>query len=89
MTRQRRSLEPIPIETNISSVGEIAGAFPWGKAIEHLAEGTPSEATVQRRSFAAALLCIALSLGGIPGEGILMSAFAPCSLNRITQFRSV
>src|SRR5207245_10596967 len=34
-------------------------------------------------------LCIALSLGGIPGEGILMSPSAPCSLNRITQSRSV
>jgi hypothetical protein len=32
-------------------------------------------------------LCLALSLGGTPGEGILMRPSGPCSLNRITQSR--
>ena len=30
-----------------------------------------------------------LEFGGIPGKGILMRPSAPCSLNRITQSRSV
>src|SRR6516162_6308854 len=34
-------------------------------------------------------LCLELSLGGTPGEGILMRPSGPCSLNRITQSRSV
>src|SRR5262249_58290289 len=33
--------------------------------------------------------CMALSLGGAPGEGILMRPSAPSALNRITQSRSV
>src|SRR5262249_5914356 len=33
-------------------------------------------------------LCLELSLGGTPGEGILMRPSGPCSLNRITQSRN-
>ena len=33
--------------------------------------------------------CFLPSLGGTPGEGMLMRPSAPCSLNRITQSRNV
>src|SRR5215470_15520113 len=44
----------------------------------------PSSTILARKA-----LCLELSLGGTPGEGILMRPSAPCSLNRITQSRSV
>ena len=34
-------LEPIPIKWNISSVGEIIGAFLWGEAVEEVADAAP------------------------------------------------
>ena len=34
-------------------------------------------------------LCFLPSLGGTPGEGMLMRPSGPCSLNRITQSRNV
>src|SRR6516165_7759324 len=44
----------------------------------------PSSTSRERKT-----LCSSLSLGGAPGEGMLVRPSGPCSLNRITQSRNV
>ena len=44
----------------------------------------PSSASRRRKA-----LCVSSSLGGAPGEGMLMRPSGPCSLYRITQSRNV
>src|SRR6059058_6052358 len=47
--------------------------------------GIGPSSTIRRRK----ALCVSSSLGGAPGEGMLMRPSGPCWLNRITQSRNV
>ena len=72
----RRIVDEGPIPSNTSFVAA-------GTNVVLLGIGPSS--TIRRRK----ALCMSSSLGGAPGEGMLMRPSGPCSLNRITQSRNV